>query len=191
MFVLVVPSSEVGGACWAHRFRYGDGFVLSCSSAGPQRCRTSAPRCRVNADRRRSEGPRRHAEARSARKPTSSRFGSVSIAFGGRSGRQGFGRRDRGPRRDGTVSHSGGIPLAGVAWRDGSTPPWRALPGVSGRVPGLVQDRRRLPRLPGVTALACRLHMPERTTPASPYSSEFRRRVLDLIASGRKVADVR
>ncbi|MDE3077741.1 MAG: hypothetical protein KGJ86_20160, partial [Chloroflexota bacterium] len=48
------------------------------------------------------------------------------------------------------------IHLTGVAvdLRDGLPSRWHALPKVPGRVPGLVSNRRRLPRLPGMVTMA-------------------------------------
>src|SRR6266567_5265380 len=53
-----------------------------------------------------------------------------------------------------------GIHLTGVAWAGGAASSRRALPEVNGGVPGLVPHRRGLPGLPGVAALAGRIHLP-------------------------------
>lgn len=49
-----------------------------------------------------------------------------------------------------------GIHLTGVEWVDRQSTRRKALPALPGRVPGLVPDRCRLPRLPRMAAMAFR-----------------------------------
>src|SRR5262249_28000784 len=67
------------------------------------------------------------------------------------------------------ISLFGGIHLTGLGFGCG-TGGRRSLPEVGGRVPGLVPERRRLPGLPGVAALAGGLHVP-RLRPHRPLAA--------------------
>jgi hypothetical protein len=88
---------------------------------------------------------------------------SYAIAMGHRGGaapqRAAAVQRHR-PEVPGAFRRVGGFHLAGVTLGHGSASCRRALPTIGWRVPGMVPDRRRLPRLPGVAAMAAGVRVP-------------------------------